>query len=92
MNRRSLSLLTPLLTLLFSFSALPLLAGGEWYDEYDTGVRACDAGDFGSCENHMKKAIALKPGSEANARTYGMAMNGMIMSRIESSREIIADG
>ena len=68
MNRR----IPILLTLLTGFAALPALAGGEWYDHYDKGVNACNAGDFGSCENHIKQALAEKPASELNARTYGM--------------------
>jgi hypothetical protein len=68
MKRRHLSLLT----LLISLAALPLFAGGEWYDEYDIGMNACNAGDFSACASHMKKAIAIKPASENNARTYGM--------------------
>lgn len=58
--------------LLLALAALPLVAAGEWYEDYESGKGNCDAGNYGTCIAKMQAAIGKKPKSEKSARTYGM--------------------
>lgn len=59
------------LLLLSQLIALPVVASGEWHEDYLSGRRACDAGEYARCIERMRAAIEQRPESRLKARTTG---------------------
>lgn len=51
---------------------VPALSGDLWYGEYDAGVRAIAAKDWGTAEAKMKAALELQPKQGRRVLAYGV--------------------
>ena len=67
MTRARTSLVVIACLLLF---ALP--ASGEWFDDYEAGLKAARSRDWATVIARMDKAIGAKPTEGAREKTYGM--------------------
>jgi hypothetical protein len=63
----------PILLILVLSLALPA-AAAQWYDHYFDGIDAVKKKDWPRVVAKMTDAIAMKPGEERRARTYGVQM------------------
>jgi tetratricopeptide (TPR) repeat protein len=61
-----------LLWVLFALAAPRAWAVKEWYDYYSEGKASMQQGKYREALASFHEAVRLKPGSEANARSYGM--------------------
>ena len=65
------------LLIFFSISLISLLntnliAGGEWFNEYQQGLDAMEQGNYQIAVGYFQKAIQAKKEDDEKARTYGM--------------------